>query len=321
MRTFSIISTLFVLLTGLGLVAPADAQWHETTSHNQWSLEIGGKAYDRPGSKLGLPLITDSNTNATLFDSNQATDLGNSAGAEVKFNFASKTGREWELRSTIANWDQELEPVFGPNIDSPFFNGVAPDLFQYNYESDYFSIELMTRQAIRPGVVFMFGPRVISTKDLVSFHSELLVDPGDGTPSVNVESDSTVEATNILMGLQTGFEFNKPIVNGIYANAFIRVGGYYNPTEVNTTDVSSIAALTQTTQTKSTGSFVGEVGGRVYYDLVPNCAALYAGYEATWIDGLALSPPQLLTATTTPSIETANTPFFHAVTFGLRFTY
>ena len=40
------------------------------------SVEIGGKAYERPGSTLGLPLITDANTFETLFDSNQATDLG-----------------------------------------------------------------------------------------------------------------------------------------------------------------------------------------------------------------------------------------------------
>ena len=102
----------------------------------------------------------------------------------------------------------------------------------------------------------------------------------------------------------------------------MRLGGYYNPTEVTTEDTDLISGTVTHRQTKSTGSFLGEVGGRLYVDFVPNCFSGYVGYEANWIDGIALAPAQFLAATTaTPSIDTANTAFFQGVTFGLKFTY
>ena len=104
-------------------------------------------------------------------------------------------------------------------------------------------------------------------------NSEVLVDPGTGLPDVLVQSQSTVEAANFLMGFQGGFEFNKPITPTFSGQAFIKVGGYFNPTEVTTEDVSTInPAVIATRQTKSTGAFVGEVGGKLYMDLVPQCA-------------------------------------------------
>lgn len=321
MRTFSIISTLVVLLTSLVLVSPAEAQWPQTTSHNQWSLEFGGRAYDRPGDGNGIPLIIDSTTRASLFDSNDATDLGGSAGAEVKFNFHSDYGREWEIRSIIADWDIVSEQIVGPNFESEFFpTEVDPGTFDYEYNSDFFSIEFMCRKAPIPGVVFMFGPRVVSTKDHVSLISSFQVDPEDGTPLVTVNARSDFEATNVLIGGQAGLEFNKPITNTFYINGFIRAGGYFNPTEVTFTDVDTLTPVVVNSLTKSTGSFLGEVGGRAYFDIVPNCVSCYGGYEATWIDGIALAPAQILTTTVPPSIDTSNTMFFQAVTFGLRFT-
>ena len=103
---------------------------------------------------------------------------------------------------------------------------------------------------------------------------------------------------------------------------FIRTGGYYNPTKVRTSNQAGLVGippeeLLRTEATKSTGSFLAEVGGKLYLDFAPNCS-LFAGYEATWIDGVALAPPSFLTPET-GEVETANTLFMHAVTFGMRF--
>ncbi len=323
MRKFSIILSFALMFAALGLATPAGAQWPQTTDHNPWSLEIGGKAYNRPGSKLDIPLITDSITRETVFNAGDATELGSTAAAEIKFDFNSKTGQDWQIRSILANWEESSDPILGPNLESPFFpTGIVPDQFNYDYDSSLFSVELMGRRAVRPGIVLMFGPRVVSTKDTVFQRSRLVVNPGGGVPPITVTSESITEATNILMGLQSGLELNRPVANGIYASSFIRAGGYYNPTEVNFTDNSSFSPTVSNTLTKSTGSFLGEVGGRVYMDIVPNCFSGYVGYEANWIDGIALAPPQLLQPVSpTPSIETANTVFFHGLTFGLKFTY
>ncbi len=60
MRKFTLIVTVIVLLANVGWVAKTHAQWPSaTTKDPRWTVEFGGKAYDRPGSQLGLPLITD----------------------------------------------------------------------------------------------------------------------------------------------------------------------------------------------------------------------------------------------------------------------
>ena len=288
---------------------------HTTTPDQRFSVEFGAKAYDRPGDDIGLPIISDSLTNEVLFDSENASDLGSAGGAEVKFNFLNKNGLELELRTIIADWEEVTE-ISGANLVSPFFivPGAEPTSIEYGYDSDYFSIELMARRAIRPGITLMFGPRIVSTKDFVEIAGSLTV---DGTTFTEVQ---TTEATNILLGLQGGVEFNYPLADGIRLNSFGRFGGYTNPTEVNFGTVNAPGASTESTLTKQTGSFLAEIGGRLYVDIFPNTLSAYVGYEATWIDGLALAPAQILSGGTN-GVETANTPFFNAATLGINFTY
>ena len=324
MRTFTLVATVIVLLANAAFVSTTHAQWPSVaTKDPRWTVEFGGRAYQRPGDELGLPLITDGITMESLFDSGQASELGTTVGAEIKFDFVTQRGREIEIRTIIADWQQDFL-IEGANLRSPFFTtpGSEPTSVDYSYGSDFFSIEVMGRRAVSPGITFMFGPRIVSTKDQVQFSGSLLVDPGDGSLPVNFTSTQITEATNILIGLQAGFEFNLPVSNSIYLNGFIRTGGYTNPTEVTTTTFDNVSTVMPVTrQLKSTGSFLGEVGGRIYGDIVPNCCSAYFGYEATWIDGIALAPAQLLMPTGTTGVETANTPFFQAVTFGLNFTF
>ena len=330
MRKFLIKLICVTLATASGLASSANAQWPQTTAHNPWSLEIGAKAMERPGSRGNTPIITDSITLEPLFTDDDASDLGVAPAAEVKFNFETQTGQEYEIRSILANWDQSITPILGPNLSSGLFpTGATISQFEYEHDSDFFSIEIMGRRAVHPGMVLMFGPRVVSTKDLVRSRTTALVDPGGGLPIVPVTAQTSTDATNILLGLQGGFEINRPITNGMYVSSFLRAGGYYNPTEV--TDVSetprtgsTVIDTVTTTRTKSTGSFLGEVGGRVYYDFIPNCLSGYVGYEANWIDGIALAPANVLAfpaPAIVPAVDTANTVFFHGVTFGLKCTY
>ncbi len=323
MRTFNFIATI-ALFAGATLlwISESHAQswqaqgWPQTTSTDpRFSVEFGAKAYDRPGDDLGLPLITDGVTNSVLFDSDAATDLGSSAGAEVKFNFMNRIGRELEIRTIIADWE-ELTSIQGGNLVSPFFPvaGQEPTSVQYGYSADYFSIELMARRAVRPGVTLMFGPRFVSTKDLIELAGSQVVN------GATISQTQTIEATNALIGLQGGVEFNYPITQSMYINGFGRFGGYTNPTEVTTGTTDIMGNVSGGTQTKATGSFLGEVGGRLYIDIFPNALSVYVGYEATWIDGLALAPAQVLT-TGLNGVETANTPFFNAATIGLKWTY
>lgn len=324
MRKFTYFATIIALLTNAMLVAEAQGQGRSNTNFNdmRYSIEFGAKAYDRPGDDTGIPLITDSITNRTLFDSDQATDLGSAGGAEVKFNFVNRLGTEYEVRTIIAQWDQ-TSTIEGSGLQSPFFTDplFAPTTVGYQYEADFFSFEIMRRRAVAPGLTLMFGPRVVSSKDLIRQSGSLTADAGDGTGPVTVTETQTFEATNILIGLQGGFELNIPIAQSMYINSFARIGGYTNPSEVNTGTFNDFTgARTSQRLSKSTGSALLEVGGRLYVDIFPNALSAYVGYEATWIDGIALAPAQVITTGIT-EVETANTPFFNAATLGLRWTY
>lgn len=322
MRKFTLIVTVIVLLANAGWVAQAHAQYPSSNLKDlRRSIEIGGKAYDRPGTDLGLPLITDGTTNATLFDTNRATDLGGAGGAEVKINWVTRNDRELEFRTILAFWDQE-SLIEGDNLQSPFFTpgSPAPTAVGYDYESNYFSFELMQRKSPIPGLTCMFGPRIVSTMDQVTIAGSLTVDPMDGTPAVELVETRETRATNILLGLQGGIELNCPVGQSVHINSFLRVGGYTNPTQVTETVRNNFTpVVTSSREDKSTGSFLGELGVRMYVDIVPNCFSTYIGYEATWIDGIALAPPQLLAPA--GEVQTANTPFFNAATFGLQWGY
>ena len=160
----------------------------------------------------------------------------------------------------------------------------------------------------------MFGPRIVSTKDLVEVSGSQVI---AGTTFTETQ---TTEATNILLGLQGGLELNYPIADGIRINGFGRFGGYTNPTEVTFGTTDALGATTENSITKQTGSFLAEIGGRLYVDIFPSVLSVYVGYEATWIDGLALAPAQFFDGGAN-GVETANTPFFNAATLGLRWTY
>ena len=66
--------------------------------------------------------------------------------------------------------------------------------------------------------------------------------------------------------------------------------------------------------TRTVGTFLGEVGGRVHFDIVPGNVSVFAGYEATWLDQVGLAPAQFLAGL--GSVTVSNTPFIHGIVFG-----
>jgi len=311
---FSTNSICILLIAGFVFTSTGLGQWPQTTSHNHWSVEFGAKVLDRPGNDLGIPLVTDSNTLAPLFTSTQAADLSTAVAPEIKFNFQTGSGRELEVRSFIAQWDETPGALVGPNLTSPLFPiGVVPDVLTFEHDSDMFNLEVMDRRAFAPGLVWMMGPRLLTTSDTIRTSSTI----------GGVVSDESVKAKNVLMGFQGGLELNRPIADGLYFSTYIKGGGYFNPTKAEYASRLGNVTTASTEVTDGTASFLGEVGGRLVWDFVPNAISGYAGYEATWIDGIALASTQVLRVASGESlaIHTSNTEFFHGVVFGLRVTY
>ena len=331
MRTFLTITAVAISIAASFSNSHCHAQWPGSTRgdiHKNW-LEIGGRAYSRPGTDSDIPVISDAVTGATLFTAEQATNGGSAPGLEISFGFnRNKTpyDRQWEFRSVIAEFEVDTD-VPGPNLASPFFPGDGVDNFNYAYDSRLLSFELNNWRTLAPGIRFSSGPRYVSLNETVTTDLASTTPTGVlGTPLIPLNTIAVQEATNGLIGLQAGLDLRFQVSRQIYTRGFIRTGGFYNPTEVT----SSLNTFTNgtlfdseegTRETKSTGSFLAEVGGRIYVDLFhDDTVSGYAGYEATWIDGIALAPAAF-TGDGTSGVDTANTLFFHAITFGLRVNF
>jgi hypothetical protein len=318
-RKLAVFATLFaaVAVTGFGMcpnLAVAQNPWQQSTlNENKMSIEVGAKVFDRGSDATGA-LVVDTTTGSTLLSNQQATDFGSSFGAEVKLNFPGMYDRGVEVRAVIGNWDQDFS-VAGATLGSTFFPDPLnpPTTFDYGIESDYFSIEVMRKRSVRPGLTIFGGPRFVSTSDEINAAASQTV-----AGTIFTQSND-FEAKNSMMGLQGGIEICRPISQAVYASGFVRGGGYFNPTEFNTSDTSATTGVvTRTRQRRSSETFIGEAGGRLHFEILPNCLASYVGYEATWIDGIALASANVGNL---GAIDTHNTIFFHAVTFGVNLSY
>lgn len=295
-------------------------------------FEFGAKAYDRPGDDIGVPILTNGITNSVLLDSNDLTDLGGGAGAEVRFGSVGRRGQKWEFRSFVANWTdnfffdqsnivtpfaQEIFDAVGGAASMIDIDDLAPDTVDIEYDSEIYSFELSIKRNWLPGVTFITGPRFISFNEELEFNSDSTFMAGPlGT--MDFDTENTFETRNALLGAQIGALVNIPISRDIYINGFIRSGGYVNFVELRTAGNNTLVDPTSDTLRRNTHSFVGEVGGKIYCDIIPGLFSIFGGYEATWLDNVALAPVQAQSLTPT-RIITEETPFFHSVTFGAQF--
>ena len=329
MRTFLTFTAVAITLATSLSSSYCNAQWPGTTrgsNQKNW-LEIGGRAYSRPGTNSDIPLISDANTGRTLFTASQATNGGSAPGLEISYGFeGGHYDRQWEFRTIVAEFGVDTT-VPGPGLESPLFPGAGVQDFNYEYESRLLSFELNSWRSLAPGIRLSMGPRYVSLNEsaTVNLSSVTPTGPIDQAPPIPLETVVFQEATNGLIGLQAGLDLRYQLSQQIHATGFIRTGGYYNPTEVSSTtssftDGALFDSELPTRETKSTGSFLAEVGGRVYVDLYEDAVSAYVGYEATWIDGIALAPVAF-TSDGTGGVDTANTLFLNAITFGLRMNF
>lgn len=317
-RVWYSLACLLVLALG---AAEAQAQWPYATTpqQNEWWVEVGGRVYDRLGSDLGLPLIISSVTNETYLDSDKATDLNAAAGPDIRFGRRGAFGREWEFVTNMARWREDVE-LQEANMFSPLFPLFEPDFIRMEYNSTFYNLELNARNSILPGVTLLAGPRYMNLQEQMQFNTEtLFVDNGF---AFLLQTEIASHTRNSMIGGQVGLELNQPIARDIYLQGFIKVAGMGNQTRLIETSFDNFSNVRSSNElTKATGTFIGQTGGRVYFEMVPRRVASWVGYEATWIDGVTIAPPQMLNTDVNAPVVTANTIFWHAITFGVKFGY
>jgi hypothetical protein len=144
----------------------------------------------------------------------------------------------------------------------------------------------------------------------------------------------TSSARNNLYGAQVGVDAKLLELGRFSLSGQIKAGVFDNNAE-QTTVVSMAKALYTAQATTNRAAFVSEAGLEVRYQLTEGLA-LKAGYQALWLDGVALAPGQVQeTYTTGPTLTCPSTPLsaralgvnsganvlFQGATFGLEYSF
>lgn len=301
------------------------AQWPQNTYGNQgrWEVEVGARLLDRPTTDIQFSLVTVNPTNVTVFDAGDAADLDVSAGAEIRFSKNTSSDSGWEIRGTVNRWDN-FESRTG-DLSSPLFTPailpIGTDLtnFDYGYESNLFSLELNYKRTVRPGVTFMIGPRYVDLTERIEVDTQF---NNPMIPGFLLDIDTVTEADNRMPGLGFGVDLRRPISRDLFFVGTVRGAILANFTSTTTTAETTLAGLppalaTVFTDRQTDLAGIGEVSGRFHYDIAPGTVSVYTGYEAQWLDGVALAPAQLFAAGTNPVLTTSNTSFAHGLVFGM----
>lgn len=328
MKAKILVAATIMLLTCCSAV---QAQWPLQTYGNRpgYEVELGGRIIDRPGTERNIPLVTDRLTLQTLFNAEQASDLQVSAGFDFRFAKMTCYDMTWEVRGYFQQWDAQ-ETLAGDLVASAFTPTGLPQnttftAFDYNYDSDLASVELNFKRAVRPGLTLMIGPRFMRLNETV------VIDTNFTNPVVPdfLQLQTRAETKNPLKGVGIAAEFRRPLVRDLFFIGAIRGAIFHNAASSNITVDQTLFGLpaTRTTliddrETRAAG--LGEITARLHYDVIPGNVSLYGGYEAMWLDGVALAPAQILAANTPPMppfVNTQTTVFAHGVSFGGMIRY
>jgi len=310
----------------------ASAQWPNNTygNQNQWEVEIGSRILDRPASNLAFSLVTITPSNATVFNAEDASELGASAGADFRFSKASRYGTTLEFRGTFNNW-HNME-ARGGVLEAPLFTptnlpaGSELNRFTYEYDSNLFSVEMNFKRAVRPGMTLMIGPRYVDLTEQVDINSTF----GNITPGLGgfrLDIDSITEARNHMPGLGFGVEFRRPIIREVFFVGSVKGAVLANFASTETTAMTRLIGsppipntIFEDSETQVAG--IGEISAKLHYDVAPGTVSAYMGYEAFWLDGVAVAPAQLLESVSPPiGLNTSTTSFAHGLVLGVLVRY
>lgn len=134
------------------------------------------------------------------------------------------------------------------------------------------------------------------------------------------------DARNNLYGFQVGADGKLLDSGRISIDGLVKAGIYDNQAE-EATGVSIFKATRLSYASTNHAAFVGEIGLQCKYQITDRLAAT-AGYQAIWLDGVALAPAQIDQTVTIPldivvvrGVNCDGGVFYHGATVGLEYAF
>ena len=186
----------------------------------------------------------------------------------------------------------------------------------WDYDTKLYNAELNVRWNLYSRLTLLAGFRWVQLSEKLQ---------GSLVPLEGFKPFWNTSTTNNLYGLQIGAD-GKIWERGRFSiNGLIKAGAYVNNAE-ESTGVSIYKVLRPSSTTTNHAAFVGEIGLQCKYQ-VSKGLGLKVGYEALWLEGIALAPGQIReTYITQPDTVHAlgvsrSGVFFHGATAGLAYSF
>jgi hypothetical protein len=197
-------------------------------------------------------------------------------------------------------------PLYVPGLSQAFIFQDATA----RYLSDLYSGELNLRDKFSRHITLLAGFRYLSLRDKIVLSGESTVFPNQGTAMM------AAQTMNNLYGFQIGADVTVPqFIDRLSINGIVKAGIYGNDVDLTQT-MTGTGVFSDSFFSASRGqaSFVGEVALRPSYSLNGHFS-VFGGYDALWLEAVALAPPHL---PPTSAIHASRTAFYNGATIGLE---
>ena len=296
------------------------------------------------------PYDTSTAPGVEAFNSNQFRQ-GFSAGPKFSLTYHGDAGYGVEL-SYFNIVDQSASNAIGPDNPADWLVMKAPGIFWQTQDFPYqamvwsastnlYNAEINGRFDLTSRVTLIAGFRWLQLNDNLEGtlappdltvptwkqtnpgFNLFQVTPGP-TPAGNYPPFWTTSTRNNLYGVQAGVDAKILALGRFSLDGLIKVGLFDN-NATQSTGVSIRKVVYPSSATTNHVSFVGEASLQVKYQLTGRMA-LKAGYEALWLDGIALAPGQIQETLTLANVRAlgvncgSNVPF-QGATFGLEYSF
>lgn len=296
-------------------------------------------------------------TGPEAFNSSQF-DQGFSAGPKIDLIYHGDGGYSAEL-SYFNIFNQSATKVIGPDSPADWLVMKAPGVFWQTQDFPYqgmawsdatnlYSAEANGRMALSNRVTLLAGVRWLQLNDnlegtltppdrtaptwkqscnATNCTLEDVAQAPPGGPAGNYPPFWNTNTQNNLYGFQIGVVGKIFELGRFSADGQIKVGLFHN-NATQSTGVSLEKVVYPSSATAGTAGFVSEAGLQLKYQLMDSLA-LKVGYEALWLDRVALAPGQIQETLTASSSEPVHalgvnfgsSVFFQGVTAGLEYSF
>ncbi|MHB0957188.1 MAG: hypothetical protein ACYC0X_14710 [Pirellulaceae bacterium] len=282
----------------------------EDDCESLWTVNVGAILLHRSKARSGI-LVEDGTTDVDLANISDF-DLGWAAGPRVEID--RRLTEDWAIGVeyfSIDGWNAQRSLADAGNLRVPLVSHDPDDYFDTasaSYGSRLYSTEIMAKRQIADCVDLSAGFRSLELHESVAAQAY----------SPTLEGIADLRTSNYLYGFQGGAEAVLWDRGGpLHVAGSLKAGIYGNRVKASLYGEGTYFTM-DASESASRTSFVGELALTGIYQLGRH-TALFAGYQAMWIDGVSLAP-DLITASSQQEAMNGS-PFFHGLRTGIEFVW